>query len=239
MKRYDGLIAAAAVTLSLILHGLLLFNSGSVAGNRDQTTPQPSQTRVSFRSVAAPQTPPQPPQPLPEQPPEPEITETPEPPPEHEPVKAPAPAPRAEKAVQPEPVETQPQHEPTPVPSPPTPATERAEKAPESVPVKGTVADPALVEQAKQEYLRRLMAHIEAYKHYPRAARRRGLEGDVTISFVLHETGRVSTVTAEGAHRLLLTAASEAVNAAQPMPEPPASQALPWEIAFTMRFTLR
>jgi protein TonB len=234
MSVNDWFIGCAAFAASLLLHGLLFFNTGSMAGNNERVKPERSVTRVSFRSVAAAQTPPQPQQVMPEQPPEPEVTEAPEPPPEAEP---PRPEKRAERARQPEP-EPKPPREQQPPPQAPT--TAAAQKAPATAEVvKGTVQDPALVELARQEYLRRLMAHIESHKHYPRAARRRGIQGDVAVAFTLHPGGRVDALKTDGAHRVLRAAAGDAVEAAQPLPKPPESLALPWEVSFTMRFTLR
>jgi protein TonB len=233
MSVSDWAIAMAALAASLLLHGLLLYNTGSVAGNEEPLAKERTVTRVSFRSVAAPQTLPQPPQPDTEKPPEPEVTEAPEPPPEPEP---PKPEKRAEKTRQSEPAPKPPQE---PTRSPPVESSAEAEKTPAAAEaVSGTVQDPALIEQARQEYLRRLMAHIESHKSYPRAARRRRLEGDVRVTFSLQGGGRVAALQAEGGHRLLTGAASEAVERAVPLPPPPESLSLPWEVAFTMRFSL-
>jgi len=43
----------------------------------------------------------------------------------------------------------------------------------------------------------------------------------------------------EGAQRVLVTAANDALEAARPLPAPPETLPLPWEISFAMRFTLR
>jgi len=233
MSRNDWAIWSGAIIASLVLHGLLFFNTGSLAGNNEQVKPKRSTTRVSFRAVTAPQAVPQPQQPMPEKPPEPEVTEAPEPPPEPEP-------PKPEKQTQ---KARQPQKQPQPTKqreTPPTPTTEVAEKKPAAAEaVKGTVMDPAVIEQAKQKYLRRLMAHIEAHKHYPRAARRRGIQGETEVSFTLQQGGRVSGVEVSGSQRVLVSAARNAVEAAAPMPQPPDNLPLPWEVSFTMRFTLR
>ncbi|MCW8928152.1 MAG: energy transducer TonB, partial [Gammaproteobacteria bacterium] len=162
----------------------------------------------------------------PEKPPEPKEIEPPEPPPKPAP---PKPVERAKKARKPVPPPEPPRERPPPTP-PPAAATEA---------VAGTVEDPALIEQAKQEYLRRLLAHIEEHKHYPRAARRRGIEGEVEVVFSLQHGGGVSGLKVDGAHQVLLSAASDAVEAAQPLPAPPDSLELPWQVLFTMRFTLR
>lgn len=234
MSGNDWVIWSGAIGASLLLHGLLFFNSGSLSGNSEENKVKRHTTRVSFRSATAPQTLPLPSQPMPEKPPEPEVTESAEPPPQPEPPKHEN---RTKKARQPE-SKTRPvtQQE---VP-PPVATTAQAEKSPAATEiVAGSVSDPAVIEQAKQEYLRRLMAHIEAYKHYPRAARRRGIEGEVRIRFTLHQAGRVSGLDVDGEQRVLVASAREAVEAAEPMPSPPDSLPMPWEVSFTMRFTLR
>lgn len=220
MNTHDWILGIGAFAASVILHGTLLLNTGSLAGNDDQVRPERSATRVSFRSLASPQIPPQT---MPEKPPEPEAPEAPEPPPKPE---TPKPEKRVEKARQQ--TTTPPAQTHT---APPTPATAES--------VTGTVEDPALIERARQEYLRHLMAHIESHKHYPQAARRRGIQGDVAVSFSLHADGHISGHSSQGSHRLLLAAADDAIQTAQPMPSPPDSLPLPWDISFTMRFTLK
>lgn len=234
MSGNDWAIWSGAIVASLLLHGLLLLNSGSLAGNSEKLKQKRHTTRVSFRSVAALQTAPLPSQPMPEKPPEREVTESAEAPPQPEPPKQEE---RTQKAHQPEP-KTKPvtKQEVTP----PVPTSSEAEKSPAAAEVMpGSVDDPAFIEQAKQEYLRRLMAHIESYKHYPRAARRRGIEGEVRIRFTLHQAGRMSALVVDGEQRVLVSAARDAVEAAEPMPLPPDSMPLPWDVSFTMRFTLR
>lgn len=222
-----------ALLVSLLVHGLLFFNTGSTAGNDEQQPPKHTVTHLSFRSVAAPQTPPQPQPEVPVKPVEPEVTEAPEPPPKPQPPKKEK---RAKKAHQPKPAS---QASPEKEMEPAVPTTEEAEKSPEvAEAVAGTVQDPALIKKAKQEYLRRLMAHIESHKEYPRAARRRRIEGDVRVEFSLLEGGRIAGLNTTGGHRLLSEAARQAVEQAVPMPAPPDSMPLPWQIAFTMRFSL-
>lgn len=233
MSRRDGLLWTGALAVSLLAHALLFFNTGSLAGNEDQPRPERHTTRVSFRSVTSPPTTPQavPEEITPERP-EPEVTEATEPPPLPSPPKEEK---RAERARE---VAPQPQPEPRPA-APAAPTSAAADKVPViSEVVNGTVADPALIEKAKQEYLRRLMAHIEKYKHYPRAARRRYLEGDVRVSFTLLAEGRVAELQVDGDEQLLSGAAQRAVEEALPLPVPPATLAMPWPVAFTMRFTL-
>ena len=233
MTGRDGLLWAGAVAVSLLAHALLFFNTGSLAGNQEQQRQERHVTRVSFRSVASPSTTPMAaPVETPPDEVEPEVTEAPEQPPEPTP---PKPEKRAERARE---VEPQPSPE-LPKQTTPVPTSAVAEKMPTvTEAVTGTVEDPALIEKAKQEYLRRLMSHIEKYKHYPRAARRRRIEGDVRVSFSLHAAGKLDGLNISGGQEILNSAALRAVEEALPLPEPPASLGLPWPVAFTMRFSL-
>ncbi len=115
------------------------------------------------------------------------------------------------------------------VPKPPSAPTAESQ-------VEGTVDDQALIEKARNKYLRQLAAHIEGYKHYPRAAERRGIGGDVKIYFLLHAGGRISNLSVGGAHTLLNDATRDAVIAAQPMPQPPETMKLPEDIDIIMQF---
>lgn len=233
MRVRDGLLWFSAVALSLLAHGMLFFNTGSLAGNQEQRQQERHATRVSFRSAAASQnTPHAVPMEVPPEEPEPEVTEAPEPPSEAAPRE---PKKRAERARE---IERQPSLEPAPQ-TPSTQTSAAADKVPVvTEAVSGTIEDPALIEQAKQEYLRRLMAHIDKYKHYPRAARRRFLEGDVRVSFALQAGGQVADLNVEGEQGILSGAAQSAVEQAQPLPLPPATLVLPWPVTFTMRFSL-
>lgn len=233
MIKRDALIWGSAIALSILLHLLIFVDRGSVAGVEQPKTT--ATTRVSFRSVAAPPSPPQ-------EAPQPEVTEK----PEEEVVEAPAPPPKpkpkkkkkvAEKVRQPEP----PKPAPTPEPAtPPAPSTQSAEKT--ALPAEasaGSVDDPALLEQTKNEYLRRLMAHIESHKHYPRAARRRGIEGEVAVSLRLLPGGGVADVAVAQGHRILRRAVEQAIDEALPMPEPPQALNVPMDISFSVMFSLR
>ena len=75
---------------------------------------------------------------------------------------------------------------------------------------------------------------IERNKIYPLAARKRELEGDVTVSFVVQTDGSVSDIITEGknVNTLLKQAAAKSVSAAFPCP-------LPVPTAFEMTVTLR
>lgn len=233
MNRRDGLIWGSAVALSTLLHLLLLVDSGSMAGVEKPKTS--SSTRVSFRSVAAPMSPPQDaPQQEVKELAEEEVVEAPAPPPE--------PKPKKEKKVAEQVRQIEP---PKPAATPEsaitsTASTQSAEKpALKAEASLGSVEDPALLEQAKHEYLRSLMAHIESHKHYPLAARRRGIEGEVSVSFTLSEGGKAVNVKVAQGHRVLRKAVEDALAAAQPLPPPPAELELPYAISFSVQFHLR
>ncbi|MBF0220188.1 MAG: energy transducer TonB [Gammaproteobacteria bacterium] len=250
MRTREWVIWGSAVALSLSSHLALLINSPVARG--EKLTP-PSHTRISFHSVTAPITAPQePPQQAIKQPVE-EIIETPppiitepEPEPEPEPKPEPKPKPKpkpkeraksAEKVRQHEPPITLPQPEPVTLPAPVNEIAQQSAELPEAA--NNPVNDPALLKEAKQAYLRRLMSHIETHKHYPTAARRRGIEGNVAVTFQLLLEGRVSSVKIDEGHHVLRKAVEEALAAAQPLPTPPATLKLPMEIAFIMQFSLQ
>jgi protein TonB len=72
-------------------------------------------------------------------------------------------------------------------------------------------------------YLEMVRLRIENHKRYPDIARIRQKEGRVTIRFVITPEGRVSAVKVvkTSRHRVLDTAALEAVKDAAPFPKPP------------------
>jgi protein TonB len=98
--------------------------------------------------------------------------------------------------------------------------------------------DALLLEQQRNEYLRRLLGHIESHKFYPQAARRRGLEAEVRISFVLLADGQIKNLSVVDGHKLLRGAAQEAVVRALPLPRPPEAVATPLAINFSMAYQL-
>jgi protein TonB len=232
MRVKEVLIWGAAIALSLLLHLLLFVDSGSVAGADKPIAP--STTRVSFRSVAAPLTSPQDePQEEKLTKPEEEVIEAPAPPPKPKPKKE---AKRIEKVRQVEP--PKPTRQPEPV-TPPVPSTEIAQKqAVQTEAAAGSIDDPALRQKAKHEYLRHLMSHIESHKFYPRAARRRGLQAVVRISFELLADGQIKNLRVTEGHKLLRSAAEEAMARALPMPRPPDELETPLAINFSMAYQL-
>ncbi len=73
-------------------------------------------------------------------------------------------------------------------------------------------------------YTGQVRQRIANAKHYPRVARRRGMEGQPIIAFTLNKGGRLMKVglTQTSGHQLLDQAALEAVHQAAPYPEIPA-----------------
>ncbi len=98
--------------------------------------------------------------------------------------------------------------------------------------------DEGLIKRETERYLTEVMAHIEKHKWYPKAARRRGVEGEVHVRFVLHHDGSTEGLRVESGPSMLVAAARKAVEKAMPMPSPPAGVHCPLECEFRMRFNL-
>ena len=93
-------------------------------------------------------------------------------------------------------------------------------------------------EQQRQQYLHKLLSHIESFKFYPRAARRRSLQGNVKISFILRDDGYYEQLTLDGGHTALVKAAQQALESAMPLPVPPKDIELSRQIEFSMVYSL-
>jgi len=76
----------------------------------------------------------------------------------------------------------------------------------------------------KNRYLKELAIWLGKYKKYPSIARRRNLEGDVLIRFVINKDGQLLThsIVQASAHNSLNKAAINMVKSASPMPKVPA-----------------
>jgi protein TonB len=90
----------------------------------------------------------------------------------------------------------------------------------------------------REQYLAQLLAMIEANKHYPTIARRRNMEGKIEVSFNLSCDGKVSKLTIKGPHSLLRKAAGKAIDAAQPLPQPPSQIECPMPVHYAMAYSL-
>jgi len=98
--------------------------------------------------------------------------------------------------------------------------------------------DEGLIKRETERYLTEVMAHIEQHKWYPKAARRRGIEGEVHVRFTLQPDGTAKQLVVENGPSVLLAAARKAVEKAVPMPMPPKSIHCPIECEFRMAFNL-
>ncbi len=209
----EATIWAVALIVSLSLH-LALFWHDPVQLSADDGTAkrQAGVTRLSFRVTPRPQLP----------------TPTPEVRPERQP---------------------QPPRKAPPVPQEVAKVLEKArtplaetQPLPPSEPVAAaavdSAGDPLEQERARQHYLGQLLSHIEEHKFYPRAARRRGMQGVIQVSFQLQSDGSITGLRVEEGHELLRTAAAEAVQASLPLPPPPPQIHCPMTVRYGMEFKL-
>lgn len=90
----------------------------------------------------------------------------------------------------------------------------------------------------KQRYLSKLLTIIEGNKYYPLTARRRGIEGNIHVSFLLKEDGYINGLDASGGPMLLRRAAKKAVTKSLPLPTTPAEIEYPMHVSYAMQFNL-
>ena len=171
------------------------------------------------------------------------------------PVAKPSPKPRPKpKALQPVPVaEVSKPAEPEPLPieqtvePEPTPEANPQQASSPSALALTEPAAPIVSEQMSndealevlQHYLAELRAAIAAQKQYPALARRRGIEGEVKVTFTLLADGSVRDLRVSGGPRPLRSAARQAVRRAVQLPPPPAGVPSPMPVQYAMNFTLR
>ena len=98
--------------------------------------------------------------------------------------------------------------------------------------------DQLALENERESYLLRMLAHIDNHKYYPRKARRRGTEGEIKIAFYLHKDGSISDLQISGGSKVLCRAAKQAVQKALSLPAPPESMHLQEPIRFGMVYRL-
>jgi protein TonB len=90
----------------------------------------------------------------------------------------------------------------------------------------------------EQSYLTLVRSLIESHKFYPEAARRRGLQGVVQVSFMVHPDGSISDINCSGAARLLHAAAETALRDAAPFPTALFPGDHPLAVRYEMAFRL-
>jgi len=105
-------------------------------------------------------------------------------------------------------------------------------------PVNKPALDRVVLENERESYLLRLLAHIDRHKFYPRSARRRGMEGEVQVAFYLLRDGSITDLQVKGGSKVLRNAAKQAVQQALSLPPPPESMPLQEQIRFGMLYRL-
>lgn len=153
--------------------------------------------------------------------------------------------------------------EPAPVPEPPLPrdaipepekkpepkkevkeaTAPRAAEAPKAERVTAPVnAPPSMAERnAIPTYQQALLAHLERYKKYPRAARRRAQEGTAHVRFRIDRQGNVlsSALAQSSGYSLLDEEVLETVERADPLPAmPPEISGSTLDVTVPVRFNL-
>lgn len=134
---------------------------------------------------------------------------------------------------------------PSPEPAPPAPAAAPSgealpgaanpNRALASAGLPGVASGPSLEEQLKR-YEAELARRIAAHKQYPDLARRRGIEGSVTLRLSIDAQGRLEALETPGrAPLVLVSQARSAAERAAPFPPPPHG---PLRIDFVLRFDL-
>jgi len=113
----------------------------------------------------------------------------------------------------------------------PLPEPEKVEEVLEEV----AEVDTEAVERERKHFLSLVMNCIEKCKYYPSSARRRGMNGEVTVDFTLMPNGQVEGIDVVGRHKVLCMAAAEAVKKAQ-LPTPPGNE--PYKVKFVMEYAL-
>ena len=111
---------------------------------------------------------------------------------------------------------------------------------------KDDVIPPAYFEQTagsiktdENLYLKKIITEIEKNKYYPTLARRRKMQDIVHVSFQLHNNGVVNALNIRGRYKTLRVAARSAVLNASLRLKPPPEINLPFEVNYSMAFSLK
>ncbi len=215
MPRYETMIRVGAVSISLLLHGMLFVTAGGSVSAPAPDNRSNTMTRLTFLTPTA----------VPEMAREKqERVEAKREIKPREPAKQPEPASEVAEVRKEEVTET----------VDPQAMQQVASSSSEAV----QQINDGLIQQEMERYLSSVMAHIEEHKWYPKSARRRGIEGEVNIRFVLLHDGSAKGVVVENGPNILVAAARRAVEKAAPLPKPPAKIHCPLECEFRMRFSL-
>ena len=228
MTHYERSSFVAAAVISVVVHAtaaIYLGHDTAATVNRPQSADSVMRVSLAPARPAEPQPEPEPepeplPPPIPVKKPLPELKPVREPLPKTEPVVESLPT----RSVEVETTE---------------PAEEQAVAASYAeAPMDQPALDQAAMENERESYLLRMLAHIDSHKFYPRKARQRGMEGKINIVFYLHADGSISDLQVSGGSRLLRRAARQAVQQALSLPRPPESFHLQQQVRFGMVYRL-
>lgn len=132
-------------------------------------------------------------------------------------------------------------------PAPSAPAIQASESSNKAAPVSAPAKIASLpkappkvdINAEKQTFFASLRTIIQQHLRYPTAARRRGMEGDVNVRFVLDNTGAIREVNVRQGESIFHNAAKLAVASASGVKIPEVlSETLPAEIELILEFRL-
>jgi periplasmic protein TonB len=147
------------------------------------------------------------------------------------------------KAQLPQPTSAQPAvvtAPPTPILSTPTLLQRSVQNAP-AAEVVHTPPKPKIdLAAEKRSFYAQLRTKIQSNLRYPTAARRRGMEGEVDIRFILSSNGEINGISVQRGEGIFHNSAIAAVNAASGINIPKSlSDSMPLEIDLTLEFNLK
>jgi len=210
------------LSMAIIVHALILFNYRSDTQGLENTDHNTNEIIISLKKLKAPpivmntplpiqkQAVVEPPKPLPKKPkpPKPKVTKK----PVTQLKKTPLVKPKVEPIIQQQPNVT--------------PAKAAVRKPVKQIPVatNSSVQSQAKVNE-KVRYMTQLSLWLNKHKKYPTIARRRNLEGKLTISFVIDRDGRLLRyqLVKPSSHQSLNNAAIKMLKRASPMPAVPSA----------------
>jgi protein TonB len=105
-------------------------------------------------------------------------------------------------------------------------------------PINNPALSEAVLQNERESYLLQLLTHIDSHKFYPRSARRRGMEGEIRVTFYLLRDGSITGLQIKGGSKVLRKAAKQAVQQSLALPPPPESMRLQEQIRFGMVYRL-
>jgi len=108
-----------------------------------------------------------------------------------------------------------------------------------AVKVQSSSDNQAQLKQMRQQYLSRIMSIIKSHKRYPYSARRRHIEGDVRVSFVMDGHGNISALHISGSSSALRLSTRLAIEESLPFPVALELLSQPIHPQFVMQYRLK